>query len=171
MASASAAVIWTGPTTTFSKAAYADYTLAANQDRITDNIWLTRKDTQGLFNIASEATYSFISSPAGTEWAYGSLEDWASLSYTTWGDLSGYTPPTMVGKDAVLHLITEDIYLGIRFLSWTSGEAGGGPGGGAFSYERTTAAAIPELEATSLMMGAVLFGGAIVIRRWRRASA
>jgi hypothetical protein len=33
----------------------------------------------------------------------------------------------------VVHLITDDIYIDIKFLSWTSGGAGGG-----FSYERST---------------------------------
>ena len=38
------------------------------------------------------------------------------------------------GENFVLHLIEEDIYLDVRFLSWTSGN---GAGGG-FSYERST---------------------------------
>ena len=54
VSSAKAQTIWTGAPMTFTKADYADWTNAANQDRITDNVWLTRKDTQGLFNIAQE---------------------------------------------------------------------------------------------------------------------
>lgn len=38
----------------------------------------------------------------------------------------------MVGKSAVLHLIPNDIYLDIKFLSW------GQAGGGGFSYQRST---------------------------------
>ncbi len=168
VASAPGAVIWTGPTTTFSKTGFADHTLEANQDRITDSVWLTRASTRGLFNIASEAGYSHIASPTGTQWAFGNLEDWATLSYTTWGDLTGYEPPDLVNQDAVVHLVADDIYIGIKFLSWTVGEDGGGPGGGGFSYERTTAAAIPEPATTSVVVGAVALAGAIARRRRRR---
>ena len=38
------------------------------------------------------------------------------------------------GTALVLHLIDEDIYIDVTFLSWTRGS---GSGGG-FSYERTT---------------------------------
>jgi hypothetical protein len=48
---ASAAEIWTGPRIDFSKEAGADWTLPENQDRITDNVWLTRQDTKPLYNI------------------------------------------------------------------------------------------------------------------------
>ena len=33
---------WTGPKITFTKADDADWTLEENQDRITDNVWITR---------------------------------------------------------------------------------------------------------------------------------
>jgi hypothetical protein len=36
------------------------------------------------------------------------------------------------GQDLVLHLITENIYMDIKFTSWKSGKGGG------FSYERST---------------------------------
>jgi hypothetical protein len=39
----------------------------------------------------------------------------------------------MMNLDMVVHLITDDIYLDIKFTSWT----GGGNGGG-FTYERST---------------------------------
>ena len=34
---------------TFEKENYADWTLAENQDRITDNVWITRKNNQSIF--------------------------------------------------------------------------------------------------------------------------
>ena len=37
------------------------------------------------------------------------------------------------GTALVLHLIDENIYIDVTFLSWSSGDSGGG-----FSYERTT---------------------------------
>ena len=41
-------------------------------------------------------------------------------------------PKNIVGKDLVLHLIEEDIYLSVKFKSWSQGKKGG------FSYERST---------------------------------
>ena len=115
----------------------SDWTQAANQDHLTANIWLTRKTTKGLFNAASEGGYAFNSSPADTEWAFGLLAGYASLTYANWQTWAVNNPPATVGRDAVLHLITDDIYLGIKFTAW------GGNGGG-FTYERTTATAVPE---------------------------
>ena len=40
----------------------------------------------------------------------------------------------MVGKNYVVHLITDNIYIDLKMLSW---QQGGGNGGG-FSYERST---------------------------------
>src|ERR1051325_4363821 len=42
------ATIWNGPTTNFTKANGANPSLAANQDRLTSDIWLTRGSSQGL---------------------------------------------------------------------------------------------------------------------------
>ena len=126
--------IWNGPNVTFSKADYADWTLETNQDHITNNIWLTREDSQGIFNIKTENNYNG-SSPEDTEWSTGNIEDYASLNFESWYDweqnLGG--PPATVGVDAVVHLITENIYLSIQFTSWTQGGNGGG-----FSYERSS---------------------------------
>ena len=41
-------------------------------------------------------------------------------------------PPCQVGNDMVLHLITDDIYIDIKYLSWTQNGQGGG-----FSYQRS----------------------------------
>ena len=49
--------VWTGPKTTFSKASNADWNLTQNQDKITDNVIITRKDVEGIFNIADETRY------------------------------------------------------------------------------------------------------------------
>ena len=41
-------------TVVFIKPDSADWTLPENQDRITDSVWITRKDIQSLFNIVQE---------------------------------------------------------------------------------------------------------------------
>ena len=58
-------------TVVFTKPDSADWTLPENQDRITDSVWITRKDIQSLFNIAQEDGFSDTSnSPMSTLWAH-----------------------------------------------------------------------------------------------------
>ncbi len=147
-APAGAAIVWTGPTITFTKADFADWTLPENQDRITDGVWITRAGSQGIFNIAVENFYGPLS-PQDTEWAYGHAADYQSLAFAPWVQWHMNNPPSMIGNDAVVHLISEDIYIDIKFLSWTPGAMGGG-----FSYERSTPipgpSALPLLAAGAL---------------------
>ena len=131
-----AATVWDGPLITYSQPG-TDPTQAANQDRLTPNVSLTRNFNEGLFNAVKEAGFNRgdFSSPTDTEWAYGTLANYASHTYTTWTAMSGKNPPTMVGKQAVLHFISEDIYLSVKFTAW------GGAGSG-FSYQRSTPAVV-----------------------------
>lgn len=129
---AGAQTVWDGPSIVFTKADFADPTLPANQDRITDNVWLTRGIVGGVYNAAVADSYTF-DSPLDTEWAYGSAADYESLTFSTWFDWHGGNPPSTIGQDAVVHLISEDIYLDITFLEWTCCAGGGG-----FSYQRST---------------------------------
>jgi len=137
-----AATIWTGPRITFTKDNLADYRVAASQDRLTPNVWITRGDSMGLFNIAKEAGYG-AASPVDTEWAFGTTANYATLKYQTWVMWNGSNPPSSVGKDAVLHLITDDIYIDIKFTSWTT--AGGG-----FAYQRSTSGGGGPIIATAI---------------------
>ena len=123
---------------TFTKENFADPKQQANQDRISENVWITRANSMGIFNIKTETGYDDLVSPKDTEWAFGSAVDWQTLTFDNWEDWNGSNPPSMVGKDAVLHLISDDIYIDIKFLSWTQG-VNRRPGGGGFSYERSTA--------------------------------
>lgn len=125
--------IWNGPTITFTKPNNADWTQAINQDRITSNVWITRKNTQGIFNINQELGYS-STSPLGTEWAFGTTSNLGSLTFAPWVTTIANNPPAMVGQNMVLHLISEDIYIDIKFTSWAQGALAGG----GFSYERST---------------------------------
>jgi PEP-CTERM motif len=111
--------------------------------------WLTRADTQGPFNIRSEPAYTHNLSPSGTEWAFGTAADFATLTYTTWEMWAANNPPATVGRDAVVHLISDDIYLDVKFTSWTNS------GGGGFSYVRSTAP-VPEPGSFALLGTAAL---------------
>jgi len=127
--------VWSGLSTTFVKPDYADWTQAANQDRITDEVWITRKNNEGIFNIAIEDDYVTDFSPMNTRWATGHAEDWRDLTFTDWQSWAEGYPPGIVGVEAVLHLVCENIYLDIRFDSWTCCDMGGG-----FSYSRAEGA-------------------------------
>jgi hypothetical protein len=112
-----------------------DWTLPGNQDRITDNLWITRADTRGIFNIAQEDAFEPVSiaSPTKTEWAFGKTSDGVeTLDFDNFLHTVEFEPPGMLNRDMVLHLLTGDIFIDIKFTSWTSG------GGGGFSYVRST---------------------------------
>ena len=132
---------WTEPITTFINANTADWTLAFNQDRITSNVWITRANNQSLFNISDNTDTTSgdcsFSSPFDTEWSFVTIADGVNtLTFVTFlgSNFADCAPPSsVINQNAVLHLITDDIYIDIKFLSWSSGDSGGG-----ISYERST---------------------------------
>ncbi len=128
-----AQTIWTGPIMTFTRENFVDWELEENQDRMTDIVWITRADFKGIYNIYSENFYADYFSPEDTEWSYGTTADIGSLTLSNWQDTVGSFPPSMVGQDMVIHLITDDIYIDLKFTYWATGGEGGG-----FSYERST---------------------------------
>ena len=136
-----AQTIWTGETMVFTKANFADWTLEENQDRITDNVWITRKDQRAIFNIVLESeSLSGCDStgPAATQWAIGTTAQGVeNLTFGTFYDTHGCAPQDILNVDMVLKLVVENVYIDIKFLSWTSG-GGGGNNGGGFSYIRST---------------------------------
>ena len=131
-----AATVWTGPTTTFVNDAGSDPSQAVNQDRLTADVWITRGGIQGIYNAATETGFAHFSSPQNTAWSDGTLDNYASLTYVdwdTWAKLQHGGPPSTIGVNAVVHLVSDDIYLSVTFASW-GGSAGG------FSYVRSTPA-------------------------------
>jgi|GEM_PF-3464009 len=127
------ASIWSGEDIAFIKADNTDGNDPANQDVITASVALSRNVGGGpIYNAAVSIgpTDCLNEDPLGTEWAFGRAVDYQALSFTDLVELSGFNPSSLVGQDVVLHIIEENIYLDIRFTSWSSGGAGG------FSYER-----------------------------------
>lgn len=157
-----AATIWDGPATSFAKAGFVDFNLPENQDRLTDNVWIARANSTGLFNAARETFYS-ANSPAGTEWAVGTTSDLGSLTFNTWNGTVGLStpiggPPSSVGVPMVLHLIDDDIYLDLTFTEW--GQTSGA--GGSFAYRRSTPG-VPEPATVGLLV--TMVAGGLVLRR------
>jgi len=123
----------TAVTTVFTKADSADWTLPENQDRITDNVWITRKHSQSLFNIAQEDGYSGNSgSPVGTLWADTTTTAAVSASYTSFVAMHGGSTQSLIGNTVSLYLPQDGLYFDVTFLSFSGGNSGGG-----FSYSRT----------------------------------
>lgn len=129
---ADAREIWTGANITFEKIDGTSPDEASNQDRITDNVWITRGNTGAeIFNIQDENSATKGSSPSGTQWALGSISNIDNLDFQSFRSAVG-TPKDVVGKDLVLFLTEDNIFLSLRFTKWSDGKAGG------FAYERST---------------------------------
>ncbi|TLP79083.1 thrombospondin type 3 repeat-containing protein [Maribacter sp. ACAM166] len=132
------AFIWDGPKIIVEKISNTDWTEAENQDFLTDNVILTRDINKSLFNIAKEASYGEMDhqSPLDTEWARGTTADLGTLNFSPWADDMSFIewcPPCFENREFVLHLISDDIYIDVKILSWEEEFRGGG-----FSYERST---------------------------------
>jgi hypothetical protein len=172
-------IVWNGRSIIFTKPDLADWTLPANQDRLTNDVWLTRMNTRPLFNIVAEDFADVRTSPLDTEWAFGPTQsgnpgpitasNFANLEFAPFVLALG----NAIGDNAidygpgVLHLISNDIYLDIRFTSW----AGGDDSGGGFSYIRSTPgeAPIPEPSSAALLIvGGIAWIGVVAARKTRK---
>lgn len=142
----SAQTLWTGPNITFTQSV-ANGTSA--DVIIPGAVSLTRNGSSWMYNTNRESgpigtdpslDPPVVGSPTDTEWAFGTATtaaEAAGLSYQYFdtlrnGDLSGVLTPD---KPMIVHLINENIYIPIMFLSWPHG-------GGAISYVRATAGAV-----------------------------
>ena len=124
--------IWTGPTVVFSKTNGSDPDNASNQDRITDNAWITRGNNGGqIYNAKVESSANKDESPLGTEWAVGSINNLANLTFRPFRIAVG-SPKDVVGKNLVMRIIEDDVFLSVKFTGWSQGKEGG------FSYERSS---------------------------------
>jgi len=140
--SAAAQTIWSGLTKSFTKDAGSDPTLPQNQDALTANVILTRGTSGGgLYNIAAEGFYSMHISPTLTAWATDlnnpgkmiTATNWQNLAFTDWIDAYGGSHTAggaIAGRNAVVRLTSDNVYLDLRFTSWDAG------GGGGYTYLR-----------------------------------
>ena len=127
----SSSTIWNGSLKSFTKTDGSDPNEVNNQDRLTAKVWITRGNNGGqIYNAAKEDKSDKYKSPIGTEWAVGNIDDLDKLIFYDFR--IAIQPKNIVGKNLVLHLIEEDIYLFVKFKSWSQGKKGG------FSYERST---------------------------------
>ena len=123
----------------FTKIAKADWRLAENQDRITPNLWLTRADEGLLFNAKIENKPDG-SGPSGTKWFLGSLDDYTeeqlgALEFVSMKRAAGSKMRDVPGKSFIVHLVEDDAFIELTFLSWGNKSEGAG-----YSYLRTNLA-------------------------------
>lgn len=115
----------------FAKVNGTDPTEAANQDRITDNVWITRGNEGGqIYNAKTESIADKDASPAGTLWAVGTVADKDNLTFTPFREAVG-KPKDVVGKDLVMQLVADSIFIDIKFIGWGADKEG------SFAYNRT----------------------------------
>jgi hypothetical protein len=118
----------------FIKPDYGDTGLEDNQDRVTDNVWITRDNSGPIFNYyqENEPEYGCNSqTPTATLWSPYPKEHSNVNNYSAFINMTGCCPPCMVGDTVSVWILTDDLKLNVVFESWTSGGQGGG-----FSYYR-----------------------------------
>ncbi|WP_394973526.1 hypothetical protein [uncultured Croceitalea sp.] len=140
-------IFWTGPMMDFVYEGDGDATLPENQDRITNNVWITRGPNFPIYNAAIESQFMFgptfpeSISPERTLWAVGSIADGVeNLAFATFATTVG-SAFRYINVDGnaplVLFLVKDDTYIDLTFIDWHRGNgADGGLGG--FSYMRST---------------------------------
>jgi len=133
-----AATLWTGADTNFTQSATNLVDVL-----VPGAVSLTRGFSQWLYNPAGGDQGPAPGTPTDTEWAFGTLDNYAALGYETFdsyrnGDLSAL----LVGNPMVVHLVNEDIYLSLTFSQWPQN-------GGYFAYTRSTPAPPPSGTITS----------------------
>jgi hypothetical protein len=94
--------IWSGALKTFVKGDEMDPKNQLNQDRITDNVWITRGNDGGqIYNAAKENNHNKTQSPIGTLWALGTLDKVNDLNFKNFR-AAVPKPKNVVGKDLVV---------------------------------------------------------------------
>lgn len=117
----------------FERPDYVDQTLPENQDRLSENVAITRDITKGIYNIILEDSYDNdnYTSPLGTMWADQGTEFSTESDYDYWADATGYDPPDLIGRTVSMLIEETGQYYNVDFKKWSVGGAGGG-----FAYER-----------------------------------
>ena len=84
-----------------------------------------------IYNAAKESSATQSTSPAGTKWSVGTIDQLSTLTFNNFRTAVG-KPKDVVGKNLVMFLVEDKIYLSVKFTSWGQGKGSG------FAYERST---------------------------------
>jgi hypothetical protein len=161
-----AQTIWNGPTTNWAPTKVYNKSDPSTYDLMTADVALARNSDYPLFNAKKESTYNNgLGSPQNTTWALGALSDLSTLiannSFKKWGSVIGgggtqaQLYKSLPGKTYVVHLVSDNIYLSVKFDTWNSDR---NQSSSLYSYTRTTPAAVvvpPTVSITNPVNGAV----------------
>ena len=111
-----------------------DSSLAENQHRLSETVWITRNSSQGLYNAYSQGSFDW-NGPFGTQWRWGPTGTENGHEYTNWQNAvnqSGYNVNDALDNQyagtPVMSLYLEETgeYFDVTFTSWTCCNSGGG---------------------------------------------
>ena len=91
-------------------------------------------DSWSLFRsawTARESSADKADSPSGTLWAKGTVDNIDNLTFRPFRIGVGQ-PKAVVGSDLVLYLVEDNVYITVKFTSWSQGQKGG------FAYQRSS---------------------------------
>ena len=132
LARATPPTVWNGPLTNFVHSG-----VGGLSDQLTPSVVITRGARKALYNSVTEIGFNGGVSPAGTEWASGSLANFNTLTYQPFDSVvggPGNSPSGSVNHSFVVHLIADNIFFSLTLTGWGNGN-GGTP---SFSYSRST---------------------------------
>ena len=148
--------IWTGPATNFAQTAVGLGQLPVADVLVPGAVSLARNGNHWLYNTNLDP-FAEPGTPTDTEWSFGDLSDYASLTYQSFDSFRDFDLSARLVTDPpspmVCHLTNEDIYLSVTFSAWPQG-------GGLIAYTRSTPAAVvvapsPTVTITNPLSGAV----------------
>jgi hypothetical protein len=126
--------IWDGDEIIFEKESGTDPFLAENQDRISQSLWISRRNDGGaLLNMYAESNADNFS-PEGTLWALGTVDQLTDLSFMPLREVTN--PRDLPGSSLIMYDKRMHFYVPFIFLTWDNGGKQGRSGG--VSYRRRT---------------------------------
>ena len=108
------------------KAAEGDWMDPANQDRVNDDVILTRLSDGGvLFNAVTETGPVNKVSPEGTLWAVGpTAEQQTKAAYVDFKSSMAGKMKNLPGMTLSMYLTEANLYYDVKFVGWGSGSSG-----------------------------------------------
>jgi len=164
--------LWTGPTIIFTQ--FSPTPSVTSDTVLAGKVVLTRGINKVLYNAAPGSGDSYppgANSPTDTEWAFGTIANYASikpyhsLEYLRDNPFTGNFAQVLTNRPMVMHIISDDIYLSVKFINWGSGFSGG------FTYQRSTPSAPPPTVSLTNPAPGAVFAAPANVRLGASASA
>ncbi len=105
---------------------------SSSEDCITSQVCLRRGSSGVLYNSVVESSADNAVSPQDTEWALGTCAAHGTFGTFLNAACNGQCGTFILNKDLCAHLISDDVYVDVYFVNYSSG-----PQGAIFSYYRS----------------------------------